>query len=86
MFFFGCCLYKHCLGYTHHIFPRIVLLTGVFLLKVATISANGEHEIGELLARAMEKVGKEGIITVSVSILYSSCQIFAFGRWLDSEI
>ena len=35
--------------------------------QVGTISANGEHDIGELLARAMEKVGKEGVITVAVS-------------------
>lgn len=39
--------------------------------QVATISANGEREIGELIARAMEKVGREGVITVSVSILFS---------------
>lgn len=32
--------------------------------QVGTISANGEKEIGELIARAMEKVGKEGVITV----------------------
>ncbi|KAK6911883.1 Chaperonin Cpn60/GroEL/TCP-1 family [Dillenia turbinata] len=32
---------------------------------VATISANGEQEIGDLIARAMEKVGKEGVITIS---------------------
>ena len=33
--------------------------------QVGTISANGEREIGDLIARAMEKVGKEGVITVS---------------------
>ncbi|MCB9736414.1 MAG: chaperonin GroEL [Deltaproteobacteria bacterium] len=32
--------------------------------KVATISANGETAFGEILADAMEKVGKEGVITV----------------------
>ncbi|MBX9696534.1 MAG: chaperonin GroEL [Alphaproteobacteria bacterium] len=32
--------------------------------QVATISANGEKEIGEIIANAMEKVGKEGVITV----------------------
>ena len=32
--------------------------------KVATISANGEAIFGEILANAMEKVGKEGVITV----------------------
>ena len=36
-------------------------------LQVGTISANGEKEIGDLIARAMERVGKEGVITVSVS-------------------
>ncbi len=32
--------------------------------NVATISANSDHEIGEIIASAMEKVGKEGVITV----------------------
>jgi chaperonin GroEL len=32
--------------------------------KVATISANGDEHIGQLMADAMEKVGKEGVITV----------------------
>lgn len=34
------------------------------IAQVATISANGDKHIGELLAKAMEKVGKEGVITV----------------------
>jgi chaperonin GroEL len=32
--------------------------------QVGTISANGEAEIGEMIAEAMQKVGKEGVITV----------------------
>ncbi len=32
--------------------------------RVATISANGDEKIGQLMADAMEKVGKEGVITV----------------------
>ncbi|MEQ8405761.1 MAG: chaperonin GroEL [Oceanicaulis sp.] len=32
--------------------------------QVGSISANGEKEIGEMIARAMEKVGNEGVITV----------------------
>eukprot|EP00834_Sanchytrium_tribonematis_P007863 NODE_789_length_3873_cov_0.228405.p1 type:complete len:564 gc:universal NODE_789_length_3873_cov_0.228405:1342-3033(+) len=32
--------------------------------QVATISANGDNEVGKLIAKAMEKVGKEGVITV----------------------
>jgi chaperonin GroEL len=31
---------------------------------VATVSANGEEEIGQIIADAMEKVGKDGVITV----------------------
>jgi chaperonin GroEL len=34
------------------------------IAQVATISANGEEEIGKLLSDAMERVGKEGVITV----------------------
>ncbi len=32
--------------------------------QVGTISANGEAEIGRMIAEAMQKVGKEGVITV----------------------
>src|SRR5690349_12732375 len=32
--------------------------------QVATISANGDKEVGEKIAEAMDKVGKEGVITV----------------------
>ena len=32
--------------------------------QVGTISANGEREIGEMIAKAMQKVGNEGVITV----------------------
>ncbi len=32
--------------------------------QVASISANNDYEIGKLIAKAMEKVGKEGVITV----------------------
>src|SRR5918992_478198 len=34
------------------------------IAQVATISANGETEVGAMIARAMEKVGNEGVITV----------------------
>ncbi|MBX3487292.1 MAG: chaperonin GroEL [Candidatus Paracaedibacteraceae bacterium] len=34
------------------------------IAQVGTISANGEVEIGEMLAKAVEKVGKEGVITI----------------------
>ena len=34
------------------------------IAQVATISANGDADIGEKIANAMERVGKEGVITV----------------------
>ncbi|MGK2285338.1 chaperonin GroEL [Pedomonas sp. V897] len=34
------------------------------IAQVGTISANGEAEIGKMIAEAMDKVGKEGVITV----------------------
>jgi chaperonin GroEL len=34
------------------------------IAQVGTISANGDETIGKLLSEAMEKVGKEGVITV----------------------
>jgi chaperonin GroEL len=38
--------------------------TNAEIAQVGTISANGEKEIGEMLATAVEKVGKEGVITI----------------------
>jgi chaperonin GroEL len=34
------------------------------IAQVGTIAANGEKDIGEMIARAMQKVGNEGVITV----------------------
>jgi chaperonin GroEL len=34
------------------------------IVSVATISANGDRKIGELLAEAMDKVGEDGVVTV----------------------
>ncbi|KHN00995.1 chaperonin CPN60-2, mitochondrial [Glycine soja] len=42
-----------------------MISTSEEIAQVGTISANGEREIGELIAKAMEKVGKEGVITIS---------------------
>ena len=34
------------------------------IAQVGTISANGDNEVGDMIARAMEQVGNEGVITV----------------------
>jgi len=37
---------------------------GKEIAQVATISANGDEEIGQIIAKAMDRVGKDGTITV----------------------
>jgi chaperonin GroEL len=38
--------------------------SGAEIAQIGTISANNDREIGEMIASAMDKVGKEGVITV----------------------
>jgi chaperonin GroEL len=38
--------------------------TSAEIAQVGTVSANGDKSIGDMIARAMDKVGKEGVITV----------------------
>ncbi|HVG48638.1 MAG TPA: chaperonin GroEL, partial [Rubellimicrobium sp.] len=38
--------------------------TSAEVAQVGSLSANGDTEVGEMLAKAMEKVGNEGVITV----------------------
>ena len=42
-------------------------VTEDMIAAVGTISANGDHTIGNLIAEAMQKVGKDGVITVEDS-------------------
>jgi len=42
-------------------------VTGEMIAQVGTISANGDYSIGALIAEAMDKVGKDGVITVEDS-------------------
>ena len=43
---------------------KVDVTTDDQIRNVATISANGDHEIGSLIVQAMDKVGKNGVITV----------------------
>jgi len=53
-----------------------MISTSEEIAQVGTISANGEREIGELIAKAMEKVGKEGVITiVDGNTLYNELEV-----------
>jgi chaperonin GroEL len=42
-------------------------VSGEMIAQVGTISANGDKTIGVLIAEAMQKVGKDGVITVEDS-------------------
>src|SRR5215216_929629 len=42
-------------------------VTGNMVAQVGTISANSDHTIGKIIAEAMDKVGKDGVITVEES-------------------
>lgn len=47
---------------------EIVILCAFLILQVATISANGDKTVGSLISDAMKKVGRDGVITVKVSL------------------
>ena len=42
-------------------------VSGDAIAQVGTISANGDANIGNIIAEAMKKVGKDGVITVEES-------------------
>jgi chaperonin GroEL len=42
-------------------------VTGEMIAQVGTVSANGDKTIGTIIAEAMDKVGKDGVITVEES-------------------
>ncbi len=51
--------------------------------RVATISANGDEKIGDLMADAMEKVGTEGVITVEEGKTLESVLEYTEGMGFD---
>src|SRR5438128_5859119 len=53
------------------------------IAQVGTISANGDAAIGELIAEAMDKVGKDGVITVEESKTMETDLEFVEGMQFD---
>ena len=53
------------------------------IAQVGAISANNDHEIGNLLADAMEKVGKDGVITVEEGKTTETTLEFVEGMQFD---
>ncbi len=58
-------------------------VTGDMIAQVGTISANGDETIGKLIAEAMLKVGKDGVITVEESKTIETTLEFVEGMQLD---
>jgi chaperonin GroEL len=56
---------------------------GDMITQVGTISANGDAAIGELIAEAMNKVGKDGVITVEESKTMVTDLEFVEGMQVD---
>jgi len=53
------------------------------IAQVATISANNDAEVGEIIADALDKVGKDGVVTVEESNTFGIEVEFAEGMQLD---
>lgn len=53
------------------------------IAQVATISANNDREIGDEIAAALEKVGKDGVITVEESKTFETTTDFVEGMQFD---
>ncbi len=51
--------------------------------NVATIAANNDHEIGKIIAEAMDKVGKDGVITVDEGKTLETASEFVEGMQFD---
>src|SRR5436853_896374 len=51
--------------------------------SVATVASNGDHEIGSIIAEAMDKVGKDGVITVEESKTIATGHEFVEGIQFD---
>jgi len=58
-------------------------VTGDMIAQVGTISANGDDTIGKLIAEAMQKVGKDGVITVEESKTMETALEFVEGMQFD---
>jgi chaperonin GroEL len=54
------------------------------IINVGTISANGDREIGELIAKAINRVGKDGIITVEPAKSVQTALQIVEGMQLDN--
>src|SRR5436309_695373 len=62
---------------------KIDVKTKKDLENVATVAANNDNEIGRIIAEAMEKVGKDGVITVEEGKTLETTHEFVEGMQFD---
>jgi chaperonin GroEL len=62
---------------------KIDVKTKQDLENVATVASNNDREIGRIIAEAMEKVGKDGVITVEEGKALSTTHEFVEGMQFD---
>lgn len=53
------------------------------IAQVAAISANNDHEIGSIIAKAFDKVGKDGVVTVEEAKSFETSLEFVEGMQFD---
>ncbi len=58
-------------------------ISGKAIVHVGTVSANGDATIGKMIAKAMEKVGKDGVITVEEAQTMETTLEFVEGMQFD---
>ena len=58
---------KACAAIVEAVRKMAVPVTGDMVFQVANISANGDEAIGRIVAEAVEKIGKDGVVTVEES-------------------
>jgi chaperonin GroEL len=58
---------KACAAIVEAVRKMAVPVTGDMVFQVANISANGDGAIGRIVAEAVEKIGKDGVVTVEES-------------------
>ncbi|MEI7578964.1 MAG: chaperonin GroEL [bacterium] len=51
--------------------------------KVAVVSANGDEQIGEIIANVMDKVGREGVVTVEEGKTFGLVEKYVEGMQFD---
>ena len=75
---------KACTAIVAAIRKMAVPVSGEMVFQVANISANGDEAIGRIVAEAVEKIGKDGVVTVEESRTLETSLEIVHGLQLNS--